>query len=444
MTCSVRLVGSREEITDLVAAHLPPGPFRRICIKPNWVKHQEHDEFPIRALVTGPLVIEATIEACLKTYEGIDDIVVGDVPLQTCDWQLLGRQAGVDLLRQKYERYQRPGIRFLDLRREAYRAEGGFFVREPVPGDPMGYREITLGADSFLDAVTVNGPEFRVSDYSPGHTRSAHAPGVHRYLISGSVLASELLINLPKMKTHQKAGLTGALKNLVGVNGDKAFLAHYRAGQTSGGDEFMPGTSLLVVFQSRLRERYQKRSRAMFGLLKFGWTLARYAAGIETFGTRENLSRGFYVAGGAWYGNDTIWRMVYDLNRIVRFAAPGGTLSEQPQRECLTIVDGITAGEGNGPLQPLPVETGVVTCGSDPFLVDLALSRLMGLDYGRIPCIANHPLFARWGWGNFAPATAPVEFQGNALSSVLALPTLHKFIPPPGWRGHIERLDRVA
>src|SRR5208283_2541819 len=57
--------------------------------------------------------------------------------------------------------------------------------------------------------------------------------------VRNEVLDADLLINLAKMKTHEKAGLTGAMKNLVGVNGHKEFLPHHIKGSYfSGGDSY--------------------------------------------------------------------------------------------------------------------------------------------------------------------------------------------------------------
>jgi uncharacterized protein (DUF362 family) len=438
LRCVIRNGAVKTDAREFISPLLPDGSFARICIKPNWVKHQERDEFPITALVTSPEIIAAAIDACLEKYVGVEEIVVGDIPLQNCDWQALEQQAGIATLRDRYSRINSPRIRFVDLRREAYSSRQSFMERVPVSGDPEGYRQVTLGDDSFLDEVTHPIAQFRVSDYSAGTTSSAHRAGLHKYLVSGSVLGADLFINLPKMKTHQKAGLTGALKNLVGINGEKAYLAHYRAAGAPTADEFMPGTSSLVILQTRLRERFQKQSATTFRILKFGWEVLRRARGIKTIGTRENLNSSFYLAGGAWYGNDTIWRMTYDLNRIIRFANRDGILTDRPQREYLAIVDGITAGEGNGPLQPLPVNAGVLVGGNDPFLVDLALSRLMGFDYRRIPTISRHQSFSKFGWGNFGPESTAVTLNGAILSSVLSLTPVHQFLPPPGWMGHVE------
>ena len=54
---------------------------------------------------------------------------------------------------------------------------------------------------------------------------------------------------------------------------------------------------------------------------------------------------------GSWCGNDTIWRTVVDLNRILLWFDGDGKPRKVPRRY-LTIVDGIIAGEeayGTGP-----------------------------------------------------------------------------------------------
>jgi len=58
----------------------------------------------------------------------------------------------------------------------------------------------------------------------------------------------------------------------------------------------------------------------------------------QTRGTLDNLKRegAILYGGGPWHGNDTIWRMVYDLNRL---SVPPGRRAalSQPQREYVAI-----------------------------------------------------------------------------------------------------------
>lgn len=441
----IRALNSSEAVRQFCRDVLPEGDFRRIMVKPNWVIHETVPEFPIAALVTSASLIAAVVDACLSKYPNVEQITVGDVPLQSCDWDLLCKQAGISELIAKYG--SEPRVRFLDLRRERFILENGFMRPQTSDGDPKGYSEVLLDNSSFLEEVSQRSAQFRVSDYDPKETTSKHGPGRHRYLIASSVLDSDLFINLPKMKTHQKAGITGALKNLVGVNGQKAYLVHHRQGHArSGGDEFPADANRLVVLQVRVREALQKRSATLFKTMRFAWKLLKRMRGIETVATRENMAsaRDIYVGAGSWYGNDTIWRMIFDLNRIIRFAPRGGgELSPLPQREYFVIMDGMIAGEGNGPLQPLPVKLETILAGSDPFLVDCCMARLMGFDEQKIPSIANRKLF-RHGWGDFDVNEVAIEFNGRELCGLDALPVLHGFIPPPGWKSHIEKEEEVG
>lgn len=421
---------------------LPDARFKKLMIKPNWVKHQEHPSFPIEALVTSSELIEAVIEACLEKYKEAQEITIGDVPLQSCQWDLLVQQAGIDKLINKYCQYHKPRIRFLDLRRERVNVRSGFIEKAGKEGfgDPKGYKEVQLDSSSFLEPISNGQNRFRVSDYDPGKTTSSHRRGFHRYLICGSVLGCDLFINVPKMKTHQKAGITGALKNLVGINGEKAYLVHYQQKDSSqGGDEFPPGIPWPIVLQTKVRELLQSRSKIPFRVAQSGWILLRKLYGIEVQGTRENLQKCFYSAGGSWYGNDSIWRMVYDLNKIVRYSpCEGGELTTCAQRAYIAIMDGIVAGEGNGPLQPLPVKIGRILAANDPFLMDTVMAQLVGFDWHKIPLLSRAKSFSDIHWGSFDAETVDVTLDGIKVAGIQNLTPLHRFAPPPGWKGHVE------
>ncbi len=429
-------------LRNSILPRLPDCSPRKILVKPNWVRHQEHPAFPIEALVTSSALIEAVVDACLERYPGAESILVGDVPLQDCDWESLRRAAGIDRLERKVAGRAGPAVSFRDLRRERFTLRNGFL--QPVPiggdaGDPAGYREVELGSGSFLEAITGQRNAFRVSDYDRRITVESHHARRHRYVVAGSALEADLIVNLPKMKTHQKAGITGALKNLVGINGQKGCLVHFREGEPRhGGDEFDPATPWPVRLQSHLKERLQKRSRFLFRLLRPAWLALRRAYRIETVGTSDKLGGRFYRAGGAWYGNDTIWRMIYDLNRIVRYADRHGRMQSTPQRAYVAILDGMTAGEGNGPLQPLPVQTSIVAIAADPFAMDIVMAHLMGYDYRRIPQLAHHRDFGDAAWGAIDPEALNVEWDGKPFTGISALGVLRRFAPPPGWHGHIE------
>jgi uncharacterized protein (DUF362 family) len=427
-----------EQLRDLAKSCAP----RRIVIKPNWVLHETDPAFPIRALVTDARLIEATVEGCLECFPEVESILVGDCPLQYSDWPRMCAQAGLEPVIRRLTASSGGKVIFRDLRREVFRQEGDNFLAAANGdhGDPKGYREVELGARSHLEPISNQSDLFAVNDYSSAVTSSNHRSGSHRYLVSQSVLNADLFINLPKWKSHQKSGITCALKNLVGINGDKAYLPHFRRGCPKwGGDEYRDEGRWLYLAQTRLRERFQKRNRFVYRLLKPGWELIKRVRGIETRLDDPGASpKRFYLAGGSWHGNETIWRMIYDLNLIIQRADAEGQLRSSPQRTYFCIVDGLVSGEGNGPLQPLPKETDWLVFGDNPFEIDAALSCFMGFEPERLPIIARRAQFAGAGWGDFGLEELAIQIDGELLKPRESSINFH-FGPPPGWRDHVER-----
>ncbi len=415
---------------------------RRIVLKPNWVLHETDPAFPIRALVTDPRLIELTLEACLELFPSAESILVADCPLQSCDWPLLCRQSGLDRVIDRFRKREPDRVAFRDLRQEVFaKDEQGFLRPSSAPhGDPRGYRVVSLGNRSHLEPLSSQAKRFAVNDYSTEVTRSNHAPGQHSYYVSQSILDADLFINLPKWKAHQKSALTGALKNLVGINGDKAYLPHFRTGAPRwGGDEYPDANRWLYWLQTTLRSKTQKRSRLLFQALRPGWQLLKRLRGLETRMTStEAAPRNFYVAGGAWHGNDTIWRMIYDLNLVIQCADAEGRLRDRPQRSYFSIVDGWISGEGNGPLEALPRETGWLVFGNDPFAIDSALAHAMGFDPAKVPIVAHRQSYLGPDWGGFDLADLSVDLDGTP-TRLPDWPANFHFAPPPGWRSHVER-----
>ncbi len=112
-----------------------------------------------------------------------------------------------------------------------------------------------------------------------------------------------------------------------------------------------------------------------------------------------------------------------DLNRILFYADREGAVRSEPQRRYLTIVDGIVAGEGEGPLGATPVEAGLLIGGFDPVLVDAVCAEAMGFDPAKIPMIREA----------FASRLLPSS-ELCRVERILdgAAPT-HRFKPPRSW-----------
>jgi hypothetical protein len=90
------------------------------------------------------------------------------------------------------------------------------------------------------------------------------------------------------------------------------------------------------------------------------------------------------ISAGNWHGNETVYRTVYDLSKIIFLSDKNGTMQETPQRRFFSIIDGIIAGEKKGPLEPSPKPCGVILGGFDPIAVDLTATRLMGFNPERM------------------------------------------------------------
>lgn len=420
---------------------------RRIVIKPNWVIHETNPKFPIQALVTDPCVIAAVTRACATLFPTADRITVGDCPLQLADWPLMCRQSGLALLKEQLE-HEFPGrVQFRDLRKYAFTLDKDL---RQVPsnsdhGDPAGYREVMLHAQSHLEPISDQAELFSLHDHDPSVARNNHRPGDHRYFVCQTILDADLIINVPKWKTHSKSGLTAALKNLVGINGDKAYLPHFRRGAPRwGGDEYWDRERWLYWIQNSLRNLTRGRHPVAYDVLKQVWKAMKLLnTHARRILRRDAVSPDFYVGGGSWYGNQTIWRMMYDLNMIVQLADVEGIIRDQPQRRYFCVVDGLICGEGDGPLYPNPRPVDWLIFGDDPFAIDMVLAWVMGFDPEKIPVLARRREYLGSSWGDFGLDNLLLIFDGQT-KRLVDVPTNLHFRPAPGWAGHIERRAVLA
>jgi uncharacterized protein (DUF362 family) len=391
-------------------------------------------------VITHGAVVRAVADYAFLAAGSEGSVALAEAPQQDCEFEVIREQAGLDEIARFYEDTLGRELEVIDLRREAVAFRDGIIVsRISLPGDPKGYRAVDLGTRSFFTGSGLDPLRFRGADYDPSVTADHHMDGRNAYLLSETVLSSDLLINLPKLKTHKKTGVTLALKNLVGINGDKNWLPHHSLGAPGeGGDEF-PGARWI----DRMRSRATEVARPLLH--------RRMALGLFRAARRlENATRGpRFVRSGNWHGNRTTWRMCCDLNRCLYYSDAHGLHLEAPApvRTVLTLIDGIVAGEGEGPLAPRDVGLGVVLAGTDPVAVDLVAVRLMGFDERRIPKISEAirdpgpRITAVWEPGDVEVAelgSGDLEAQVIRLNEVRAG---HLFEPHPGWRGHIERMQ---
>lgn len=416
-------------------------PGGRVTVKPNMVRHYNGN--PAGSWISVPThwsVVRPLVDYALKAVGPAGRVRVGDASHWDNHMEVLLELLGVPTVLAHYARTAAGRVSFADFRREYFEQAGPVKTRRhALPGDPEGYVDVDLGEHSSFHDPQLDPRRFFASEYDNRGTVRAHTGGRHAYLISGTCLKSELFINVPKLKTHHLLGITVAMKNLVGINGDKNLLPHFRAGFVDqGGDQYPRRTPSLVARRAVLRavQPVLVRSEALTRL----WGTALGA--FHRAGGRNPY------AGGSWIGNDTVWRMTLDLNRILLHAGEDGRVRPgiRPRRY-LTVVDGIIAGEDDGPMRPLDRAAGVLLAAGNPLLCDLAAAHVMGFDPMRLTLI-------REGWKPHPLPLSPVRDEAAIDAArwdahrawvetpLAAFPSLD-FVPPLGWR-EIARDARAA
>lgn len=407
-------------------------PGDNVLIKPNLVRHYNlaggTDE-----LLTHGSIIRVILDYVYIALKEKGTITIGDAPLQSADFGEVIKIVGIDRIIDFYNKSAKLKINLIDFRIESgYKERFGIFKREKLKGDPLGYTAIDLKDDSELFEIIDDYKKFRVTNYDKDEMLRHHNKNTNEYLIPNSVLNADVIINLPKLKSHRKAGMTCALKNLVGINGSKDWLPHHRFGSIEeGGDEYLH-KSIRKRLLTRLNEKMDVTTNKYYSNLVRTLHLSIKA-------TKLILPYKDLYFEGSWYGNDTIPRTITDLNKILFYADKVGILRDKAQRKMLIIVDGIIAGEKEGPLEPSPHECGLLVAGCNPVAVDLVCSRIMGFDYVRIPTFKY--AFDAKKYKIFNGKIDEIKIVSDKCKNFNEVYDAFNcdFIPSDGWKGHIEQ-----
>jgi uncharacterized protein (DUF362 family) len=400
-------------------------PGMTVLLKPNWVLHKNYSGQGNDCLVTHPNLILALLMEIEKAKPG--RVIIADAPIQECDFDLLV-PAG---WREKAKGLLSCPVDIIDLRRTVLRSEGFSAGQDQDLRSEDRYTLFDLGADSLLEPVSTADNKFRITCYDPDLLARHHRPGKHQYLLAKEPFEADVVINLPKMKCHKKAGITGALKNIVGLNGNKEFLPHHRVGGHGAGGDCYPGRSVLKSMAERC---YDEANRAI-GTPECERWLKRSGRLVRL----QSIVGNPEIEGG-WYGNDTVWRMTLDLNRLLLYGRADGTLSETPLRRIYSLTDAIFAGEGEGPLAPRPVPMGALTFATSSVFADMVGSALMNFDWRKVPTLREAFGDFRYPLTSLDPGSCRVICDGEELTLEEAGRRFgREFQPAAGWRGHIER-----
>ncbi len=347
---------------------------KRILVKPNFVKH-EHPRDPEgwRYVLTHGSVIRAVLEyVFLAAPEA--EVIIADAPQTDSSFENIVQVLGI---RQVVQAFLSRGFRcsLLDLRKEEWTLQNGVVInRRKLAGDIHGYVPFDLGGSS--EFVNHSGAgRYYGADYETSEVNDHHSGGRHEYLIAGTAIWADAVVSIPKMKTHKKAGVTGALKNLVGINGDKNWLPHHTEGTPKTGGDERPDSTYSG------ERKVVNGVRSLLRSVPFGGAFAHRVArswGLRIFGSGDRVIRS-----GNWSGNDTVWRMCLDLNKILRYGRSNGGIGEMgldSQRPHLVFVDGVIGGQGNGPMDPDPIGSNLIIFADNPSAADAAMTVLMGYD----------------------------------------------------------------
>jgi uncharacterized protein (DUF362 family) len=397
----------------------------RVLIKPNLVLHQNEGSGGMDCLVTHFSLIRAAAEAALQTEAA--EVLVGDAPIQGCDFEALiettGLKTWAQALAARDPRFK--GVR--DFRRTVATLVHGVRVAAEDLQPKDRFTLFDLGRESLLEPISEDGNRFRVAWYDPRLMAKTHHPGVHQYLVAKEVVEADVIINLPKLKTHRKAGITCALKNLIGINGNKEYLPHHRVGGSNNGGDCYPGNGKIKSTIEYLSDKQNLTTSYAAGMM---WRLlfAVFARTSRARGDRTGTD-------GSWSGNDTIWRTCLDLNRILLYGKSDATITEEIQRRVIHIADAVVAGQADGPLAPQPLDLGLLLGSNNAPAMDWVGAHLLAYDPDKIS-LAKHA-FDQFHWpiADFPSSEVSVAGdlgEGPPLSIIKSVrkPVVH----PVGWR----------
>jgi uncharacterized protein (DUF362 family) len=406
-----------------------------VLIKPNMVKESHLDKpDDYDYVITHGSAIRAMCDYAIIALKGHGEIIFADSPETDANFELICDRNGLTEIIYYYSKFFNNIVfKLLDLRKEQWLKKDGVIIDSwELAGDPQGYTIIPLNEQSeFINHQSSQ--DYYGATFNKDETQRHHHDNIHEYLISSSVLSADVIINIPKLKTHKKSGLTCCLKNLVGIIGDKNWLPHHTEGTPQrGGDQFS-NNSLTSTLEYSLLGKIKRLAKdnefinQLFGKWK--------KIGRLFFGSTEKV-----VRSGNWHGNDTVWRMILDLNKIVFFYDKNGSILPK-KRKVFCMVDAILAGEKIGPLNPDCKKAGLLILGLDPAATDRVCAEIMGFDFHKIPSVRQAFLIQKLPFISCKPEEIDVVSNNEIISGKLDTfqfdPSFH-FEPHFGWKGHIE------
>ncbi len=418
-----------EAIWNPLGGYIVPGD--TVLVKPNLVFHHNPKNYVeyngLDCMVTHPSVIRCILDYIIIALQGKGKIILGDAPVQECIFDRLLDIGGYRRIERFYNQItDLPyNIQFTDFRHSVMKIYDEIHSQKVRERTEFNYTMVNLGEQSLFFGKEAE--KLRITNFDSKETIEAHTGKIHQYCINDACLQANVIVNLPKPKTHRLAGMTGALKNMIGVNARKEYLPHYTMGsQEEGGDAYPyrdKARSQQYELLDRRNQCYKKGNDVKaLELTDQAWSLDK---------NKKETNEG--IDFGAWRGNDTIWRTVLDINRAITYADRQGEIMNYPQRKIISIGDMIVCGENEGPLAPDYKKVGGILFADDSVEFDLFLCELMGFDYKKIPVLYQALLKNNLALPFFCSST--IQFCGEKIDKENSF----SFVAQKGWRGFIER-----
>jgi uncharacterized protein (DUF362 family) len=410
-------------------------PGMTVFIKTNTVTHVHKKGGDVRSVIVHASLVRPVLDYVCLALKGKGRIIIGDSQVYNADFDKAMEASGIRALLDWYREQTDIPIECFDLRLNKARRTllYGSWARTKIEHDPRGYRFVDLGKESYFEGIDPN--KLRIGMESYQKMRKYHGSGKHLYQFPGSLLDSDVIINMPKVKTHRRTGITLAIKNFMGLPSLKESLPHFQVGTPEeGGDQYINksfrkkiGTWMHDIIQSHPVTLV----KFIFAIIKkISWNSSRIIPFKDD------------VFEAMWPGNDTVWRTLLDLNRAALYADRNGKLQPTQQREYFCLMDGIIAGEGDGPLIPDAVEAGVLLSSFSPGSIDAVASTLMGFDVDKLRlvkrAIDDTDRFAPLFFGTREDIEIIDNGQRVNLETFGKEHNLH-FKTHPNWTGSIER-----
>ena len=196
-----------------------------VVVKPNWVLHENRGSGSLNSLVTHPSIVRALLDFVYIALGREGTVVVGDAPLQSCDIDLLWESQDWLTIPRFYEAHSKLNVVLEDWRLELYHRDGTLTFRKELRPSDDRFLVVNLGEDSLLEPVAHDYENFRVTNYDPAALQQHHRPGRHEYCVSRRILEADVILNVAKLKSHRKAGMTGCLKKLCRYQRTQKLLA---------------------------------------------------------------------------------------------------------------------------------------------------------------------------------------------------------------------------